>query len=146
MRSMKKLLCQNLRLNLIFSGFHELNRSFFLTKHHIICVWTKTQQLPQRQTASTFLYSAHRIYLHLICNQCLLLANLSLSICYNNKRVVTILFPSCKYFWFENYSFFNEVVFDAMVPRPLSTPVVLPPPSPGPRAVGEDSIFFFIIS
>ena len=58
----------------------------------------------------------------------LLLANLSLSICCNNKRGVTILFSSCKYFWFENYSFFNEVVFDAMVPRPLSTPVVLPPP------------------
>ena len=54
------------------------------------------------------------------CNQCLLLANLSLSICCNNNRGVRVLFPSCKYFRFDNYSFFNEVAFDAMVARPLS--------------------------
>jgi len=79
------------------------------------------------------------------CNQCLLLANLSLSICCNNNRGVRVLFPSCN-FRFDNYSFFNEVAFDAMVARPPSTPVALPPPSPGSRAVGEGSIFFFIIS
>ena len=47
------------------------------------------------------------------CNQCLLLANLSLSICCNNNRGVRVLFPSCN-FRFDNYSFFNEVAFDAM--------------------------------
>ncbi|KAJ6893255.1 hypothetical protein NC652_027316 [Populus alba x Populus x berolinensis] len=74
------------------------------------------------------------------CNQCLLVANLSLSICCNNMRGVRVLFPSCN-FRFDNYSFVNEVAFDAMVARPLSTPVVLPPPSPGSRAVGEGTIY-----
>jgi len=48
------------------------------------------------------------------CNQCLLLANLSLSICCNNKRGVRVLFLSCN-FRFDNYLFFKEVAFDAMV-------------------------------
>jgi len=74
------------------------------------------------------------------CNQCLLIAKLSISICCNNNRGGRILFPSCN-FRYENYSFYNQAAVVAMSPPPLSTPVVLLPPSPGP--IG--SIFFFII-
>ncbi|XP_011007911.1 PREDICTED: cysteine-rich receptor-like protein kinase 25 [Populus euphratica] len=73
------------------------------------------------------------------CNQCLLLAKLSISICCNNNRG-RILFPSCN-FRYENYSFYNQAAVVAMSPPPLSMPVVLLPPSPGPIGDGTKSMW-----
>nr|TKR90597.1 hypothetical protein D5086_0000231760 [Populus alba] len=74
------------------------------------------------------------------CNQCLLQAILSISVCCNNKRGVRILFPSCN-FRYENYSFYNQAAVVAMSPPPLSTPAVLLPPSPGPIGDGSKSMW-----
>uniref|UniRef100_A0A6M2E646 non-specific serine/threonine protein kinase n=1 Tax=Populus davidiana TaxID=266767 RepID=A0A6M2E646_9ROSI len=74
------------------------------------------------------------------CNQCLLQAILSISVCCNNKRGVRILFPSCN-FRYENYSFYNKAAVVAMSPPPLSTPAVLLPPSPGPIGDGSKSMW-----
>ncbi|XP_034898565.1 cysteine-rich receptor-like protein kinase 15 isoform X1 [Populus alba] len=70
------------------------------------------------------------------CNKCLVLANLSISVCCNNNLGGRVLFPSCN-FRYGNYSFYNEAAVVAMSPPPLSTPVVLLPPSPGP--IGDRS-------
>jgi hypothetical protein len=78
------------------------------------------------------------------CNQCLLQAILSISICCNNKQGGRVLCPSC-HLRFETYSFYNEAAVVAMSPPPLSTPVVPLPPSSGSIADGKGSIFFFII-
>ncbi|KAJ6885610.1 hypothetical protein NC651_026289 [Populus alba x Populus x berolinensis] len=75
------------------------------------------------------------------CNQCLLLSKLSISICCNNNRGGRVLFPSCN-FRYENYSFYNQAAVVAMSPPPpLSTPVVLLPPSPGPIGDGSKSMW-----
>ena len=78
------------------------------------------------------------------CNQCLLQAILSISICCNNKQGGRVLYPSC-HLRFETYSFYNEAAVVAMSPPPLSTPVVPLPPSSGSIADGKGSIIFFII-
>nr|XP_034893350.1 cysteine-rich receptor-like protein kinase 10 [Populus alba] len=56
------------------------------------------------------------------CNKCLVLANLSISVCCNNNLGGRVLFPSCN-FRYGNYSFYNEAAVVAMSPPPLSTPV-----------------------
>jgi hypothetical protein len=78
------------------------------------------------------------------CNQCLLQAILSISICCNNKQGGRVLYPSCN-LRFETYIFYNVAAVVAMSPPQLSTPVVPLPPSPGPIADGKGSIIFFII-
>ncbi|KAI5570331.1 hypothetical protein BDE02_11G021400 [Populus trichocarpa] len=70
------------------------------------------------------------------CNQCLLQAILSISICCNNKQGGRVLYPSC-HLRFETYSFYNEAAVVAMSPPPLSTPVVPLPPSSGSIADGK---------
>ncbi|CAK7350967.1 unnamed protein product [Dovyalis caffra] len=65
------------------------------------------------------------------CKQCLQAANSKLLNCCDNRLGGRVLFPSC-HFGFGTYLFYNEAAV-ALPP----TPVVLPPPFPGPRSEGK---------
>ncbi|KAJ6885597.1 hypothetical protein NC651_026279 [Populus alba x Populus x berolinensis] len=70
------------------------------------------------------------------CIRCINLTLYYLPIYINNKKGGRVIFPSCN-FRYETTLFYNVPAVVPMSPPPLSPPVVLLPPSPGPIADGK---------